>query len=90
MQLLISGTEAHAVVVNNQLFYRCKQVPGADGKTPFTKLPSNPPLPLNQFMDAVEGAKDQPLVTPREAAARVTVMEAMYKAASERTWVKMA
>ena len=90
VQLLISGTEAHAVVVNNQLFYRCKQVPGADGKTPFTKLPSNPPLPLNQFMDAVEGAKDQPLVTPREAAARVTVMEAMYKAASERTWVKLA
>jgi predicted dehydrogenase len=45
---------------------------------------------MNQFVDAVAGAKDQPQVPPREAAARVTVMEAMYKAARERKWVQVA
>ena len=35
------------------------------------------------------GAKDEPLVTPGEAAARVVVMEAIYKAARERKWVKV-
>ena len=42
-----------------------------------------------QFLNALAGAKDQPLVTPREAAARVAVMEAMYKAARERKWVSV-
>jgi sigma-B regulation protein RsbU (phosphoserine phosphatase) len=41
-------------------------------------------------LDALGGAKDQPLVKPREAAARVAVMEAMYKGAQERKWVKVA
>jgi hypothetical protein len=42
------------------------------------------------FVNAVAGQKDQPLVTPREAAARVSVMEAMYKAARDRKWEKPA
>ena len=90
VQLLISGTEGHASIVDNHLYYKSKSVPDSDGKEPFTKLPSKLPLPLNQFVDAVAGAKDQPLVTPREAAARVTVMEAMYKGARSREWVKLA
>jgi predicted dehydrogenase len=89
VQLLISGTEGHAVIVDNFLYYRSKRVPGTDGKEAYTKLPAAAPLPMNQFVNAVAGAKDQPLVTPREAAARVTVMEAMYRAARERTWVKV-
>jgi predicted dehydrogenase len=44
---------------------------------------------MHQFLDAVAGAKDQPLVTPREAAARVKVMEAMYQGAKERTWINV-
>ncbi len=90
VQLLISGTEGHAVIVNNKLYYKSKKA-GSDGKEPFSgTLPATPPLPLNQFVDAVAGAKDQPLVTPREAAARVTVMEAMYEAARKGKWVKVA
>jgi predicted dehydrogenase len=88
VQLLISGTEAHAAIVDDHLYYKCKKVEGADGKEPYTELPKRLPLPLNQFVDAVAGSKTQPLVTPREAAARVAVMEAMYKGAKERTWVK--
>jgi predicted dehydrogenase len=90
VQLLISGTEAHAVIVDDRLYYKNKKVEGADGVEPFTKLPHAPPAPMHQFVNAVAGQKDQPLVTPREAAARVSVMEAMYKAAGKRTWMKPA
>jgi predicted dehydrogenase len=88
VQLLISGTEAHAAIVNDQLYYKNKKVTGADGKTPFKELPPGPRLPLHQFVDAVAGDKTQPLVTPREAAARVSVMEAMYTAARAHKWTK--
>jgi predicted dehydrogenase len=89
VQLLISGTEGHAVIVDNFLYYRSKKVPGTDGKDPYTKLPPGLRPPMHQFVDAVAGAKDQPLVLPREAAARVTVMEAMYQAARERKWIQV-
>lgn len=89
VQLLISGTEGHAVIVNNQLFYRSKKA-GADSKEPWTKLPQAPREPLHQFVDAVKGAKDQPLVPVNEAAERVVVMEAMYEGARKRKWVKIS
>jgi predicted dehydrogenase len=87
VQLLISGTEGHAVIVDNLLYYGSKKVPGSNSKDPYTKLPRALPAPMNQFVEAVAGAKDQPLVSPREAAARVTVMQAMYRGARERKWV---
>jgi predicted dehydrogenase len=90
VQLLISGTEAHAVIVNGRLYYKNKKVSDAEGKEPYTRLPSALPVPLDQFINAVAGQKDQPLVKPREAAARVSVMEAMYKAARARKWEKPA
>jgi predicted dehydrogenase len=88
VQLLISGTEAHAVIVNGRLYYKNKKIADADGKEPYTHLPPPLPLPLDQFINAVAGQKDQPLVKPHEAAARVSVMEAMYKAARGRKWEK--
>jgi predicted dehydrogenase len=89
VQLLISGTEGHAIIVNGRLYYKSKRVPGSDSKEPWTKLPAALPSPLQQFLDAVGGAKGQPLVTPREAAARVVAMEAMYKGSQDRKWVKL-
>ena len=44
---------------------------------------------MHQFLNAVAGAKDEPLVTPAEAAARVVVMEAMYEGARGRKWVTL-
>lgn len=87
VSLLVSGTEGHAVVLNDRLYLRTKKVEGADGARPWMKLA--PPLdhPLLQFVSAVAGQKDLPLVAVREAAARVTVMEALYKSARERKWV---
>jgi predicted dehydrogenase len=89
VQLLISGTQGHAVIVDNALYYGSKKVPGTNSKDPYTKLPPAPPPPIQQFLDAVAGAKDRPLVTPREAAGRVAVMEAMYRGARDRKWVQV-
>jgi predicted dehydrogenase len=89
VQLLISGTEGHAVVHDNHLYYRSKKVADSDSKEPFTKFPPPPRAPLHQFLDAVGGDPTMPLVKPMEAAARVAVMEAMYTGARERRWVKV-
>ena len=90
VSLLISGTEGHATVLNDRLFFRSTKVDGADGRRPWTELPAAPPLPMHQFVDAVAGKPGQPLVTPREAAARVSVMEAAYKAAKDHSWQQPA
>lgn len=89
VQLLISGTEGHAVIVNDRLFYESKKA-GQSAKEPLTQLPPAPRAPLHQFVDAVAGASGQPLVTPREAAARVAAMEAMYRGAKSGKWIKVA
>lgn len=87
--LLLSGTEGHATIIRGQLYFRSKKVEGADGKEPWKKLPAAPPLPLHQFVDSVAGQTGLPLVTPREAAARVAVMEAAYKSVKKGAWVKV-
>jgi len=87
--LLISGTEGHAVIVNNQLFYRSEKVAGSNAHKPWTDLPPAPPEPMDQFLAAVAGAKNEPLVSPVEAAARVTVMQAIYEAARDHKWVEV-
>ena len=88
VSLLISGTEGHAVIVNGQLFFKCAKVEGADGKQPWKKLPPGFAVPLDMFLDRVGGKPDLPMVSPREAADRVAVMEAMYKGSRQRAWVK--
>ena len=44
---------------------------------------------FREVVDAVAGAKDQPLVKPSEAAARVVAMEALYKGARQKKWVNV-
>jgi predicted dehydrogenase len=90
VKLQISGTEGHAAIVNNDLFYYSQKLPDTDKWKPFAHLPHAPKAPLQQLLDAVAGAKDQPLVPVREAAARVMAMQAIYEAARERKWVKVA
>lgn len=86
--LEISGTEGHAVIVNEELYYKCQKVQGADGKNPWKLLPQAYPAPLHMFVEAVRGKKGLPLVSPHEAATRVSVMEAMYQGSRTRQWVK--
>lgn len=87
--LMISGTEGFASIIDNKLFFKSNKVSGAKGDQPWTELPSAPRAPLHQFVDAISGKPGQPLVTPSEAAARVVVMEAMYKAAKSREWARV-
>jgi predicted dehydrogenase len=87
VSLILSGTEGHAMILNGELYLQTKNVEGADGKQPWKKLPEAPTAPLNQFCDAVAGKQGLPLVTPTEAAARVSVMEAMYLGAKKHAWV---
>jgi predicted dehydrogenase len=88
--LEVSGTEGFAVLLNEEVYYKSRKVDGADGKKPWVQLPAGYPLPMDMFVDAIKGRKDLPLVTPREAAARVSVMEAMYQGSREHEWVKPA
>ena len=88
--LQIAGTEGHAIVFQDQLFFESTKVPGSKLEQPVTGLPPGPKLPLQQWVDAVAGAAGQPLVTPREAAARVAVMEAAYASARSGRWTPVA
>ena len=88
--LQIAGTEGHAVIVQDQLYFESKKVPGSKLAEPVKGLPPGPKPPLLQWVDAVGGQKDQPLVTPREAAARVAAMEAAYESARTGRWVSVA
>ena len=89
VQLLISGTEAHAMVLNGQLYYQRRKAGESDARKPWTDLPPAPAPPLIQFLKTVGGAKDEPLVKPAEAAERVAVMAAIYEGAREHKWVKV-
>jgi predicted dehydrogenase len=84
--LIISGTEAHAAVINNELFFKCKKIEGADGKKPWTDLPAQLPHAFELYLDALVG-KDVPLIGARETAYRGAVMEAMYEGAKTGKWV---
>jgi predicted dehydrogenase len=86
IQLIVSGTQGHAYIANGQLYFQSSRVAGADGQQPWTDLPDAWPHAFDLFLDAVAG-RSAPLVTPREAAYRSAVMEALYTAAKTRTWV---
>ena len=91
----ISGTEGHAYIYNrSDLYITSANLKGADGKQPWTALPPALPHAFDLFLDALN-AQDLParasvpLVTAGEAAYRSAVMEAMYRAADEGSWVSL-
>lgn len=61
--LEISGTEGHATIMNDQLYFKSKHVPGSDDNKPWTQLPAGWPIPLEQFIAALDGKKNVPLIT---------------------------
>lgn len=88
--LMISGTEGFASIIDGKLTFKSSKVADAKGDKPWTDLPAAPKAPLDQFVNAVIGQAGQPLVTPKEAAARVAAMEAMYKASKVGRWTRVA
>ncbi len=86
---LLSGTEGHAAIINEQLFIAGKKFEGQpDGKTPWTNLGAQKPAGLDAFLDAVVG-KPATLVTSCEAAYRSAVMDAMYESARAKSWIRL-
>ena len=90
--LQIAGTEGHALIVNDKLYFESKKVAGSKigEPVPATSLPATPLAPMHQWLDAVGGQGGQPLVTPREAAARVAVMDAAYESSRTSRWTSVA
>ncbi len=91
VQLVVSGTKAHAAIIHDHLYFKSESVEGATGQDPFpeARLPTHWPHALDLFLDAVVG-KEAPLVAPREAAYRSVVMESIYESARTRQWVRIA
>jgi predicted dehydrogenase len=87
MTFQIAGTEGHAAIFNDQLYFQSKHEAGSDIKKPWAKeLPETKPAGFEAFLDAVSG-KPAELVGVREAAARTAVMEALYQSARRRSGV---
>lgn len=82
-RLQVSGTTGHATLGAELL------VAGADGKFAPHAAGESVPAGFGAFLDYLGGASVE-LVTPREAAARDMVMDAIYRAAENRTWVDVA
>jgi predicted dehydrogenase len=89
VQYLISGTNAHAAIINDELRFVCPTL-GFDAAhpPPPDQFPGGRPLAFDMFLDALDG-KSMPVVSVREAAYRCVVMEAVYKAALNRAWVSV-
>jgi len=88
VSMLVSGTKGHAYVADGKFYFQSDTVDGADGKAPWTNLPTALPHAFELFLDAALGKPNQPLVTVREAAVRNAVMEALYQGAKRGAWVK--
>lgn len=87
VNLIVSGTDAHAYVVNGQVYFKSEHIEGATGDAPWSDLPEAWPHAFELFLDAVVGKPDVPLVSASEAADRSAVMEALYQAAEAKKWV---
>jgi predicted dehydrogenase len=85
----ICGTKGHATIMNNKLYFQSTKFPKSSDKKPWTELPKPLTIPLDRFLDILEGKKDvPPIITADEAAYRSAVMEALYKGAREHAWVE--
>ncbi len=94
LRLEVVGTEGYAVYLQDgsrdQLFFQSRKVPKSDLSKPVPddKMPKGLPSPVDQFLNAVTGQKGPGAVTAQEAAARASVMEAIYAGAKKHEWVK--
>ncbi|HYW24651.1 MAG TPA: Gfo/Idh/MocA family oxidoreductase [Terriglobales bacterium] len=87
--LELCGTEGHAHVVNDRLYYRSRHVEGASGREAWQDLPDALPHAFDLFCDALAGRSDVELVGAREAAARSAVARALDQAARDGAWIAL-
>ncbi len=87
VELLISGTEGHAAIIQGKLYVKCEKL-GLKDDQPYEQLPAAIPAGIDSWLNAIAGDQAAQLVPVREAAYRPAVMEAMYKGARKSKWVK--
>jgi predicted dehydrogenase len=87
INLIISGTEAHAYVANGQVYLKAEKIAEATGEKAWADLPAAWPHAFELFLDALVGKPNVPLVSASEAAVRSAVMEALYAGAQRKQWV---
>jgi predicted dehydrogenase len=85
--LMVSGTEGHAHIAGDQLYFKSRHIEGADGKTAWADFPEAQTSGFDLFLQALTAEPAVPLVTAREAAVRSAVMEALYRGSQQQTWV---
>ena len=85
----VSGTKAYAYVIKDDLYLVSDDIENANANTPFKDVPASLPHAFDLFLDSVHSGDSTNLVTPKEAAYRSTVMEAIYEAAATRKWVNV-
>jgi predicted dehydrogenase len=88
--LHVSGTSAHAHVLNDELHLEPEGLLLSADERGRARTPRNPVAPFNYFVDALLGGSHEELVSPAVAASRVAVMEAMYEAARQGSWVAIS
>ncbi len=79
IRIQVMGTKGHAMVGSEF------QLAGPDGKFEKVNAGEGVPAGFGAFLDYLEG-KSVELVTPREAANRDIVMDAIYRGAESQTW----
>ena len=78
VQLIVSGSDAHATVIDGRLTYRRI---GPDGREAGSQaLPEDHPHAFELFLDALAGGGSRELVTAAEAARCDAIVEAIYQA----------
>ena len=87
----VHGTQGHAVMVNNHVYFKSKHVEGADGQLPWPaeKMPKALPHAFDLFLKAIDGEPGLPLVDVDEAAHCGAVMDAIYLGAQNNTWANV-
>lgn len=85
--LMVSGTEGHAHIADDKLYFKSSHVEGADGKSAWTDFPDAQTAGFDLFLQAITGGASAPLVTAQQAAVRSAVMEALYHGSEQQAWV---
>ncbi len=86
VELVISGTTAHASIIDGHLTLRHRDTSAAD-EVDGSDIPSDLPHAFDLFLDAIAGDSAAALVAPAEAAICSAIIEALYRAAHEDGWV---
>ena len=86
VNLIISGTEGYAYIVDGNLYFKSNNIDGADGRKPWADLPPELPHAFELFLDSLGSQEEVLLITVQEAAKCTAIMGAMYEGSRQGKW----